>query len=59
MSDAQVALVTGGAKGLGREMALGLLRSGRSVAAVDNDRASLEALRALAASEGRGESMLM
>lgn len=59
MSDAHVALVTGGAKGMGREMALGLLRSGRRVAAVDNDRASLEELRAIAASEGRGESLLI
>ena len=58
MSDAHVALVTGGAKGLGREMVLGLLRSGRKVAAVDNDGASLEALRAVAANEGRGESVL-
>lgn len=58
MTEARVALVTGGAKGLGREMALGLLRSGRLVAAVDNDRVSLEALRVLAASEGRGESIL-
>ena len=58
MVDTHVALVTGGAKGMGREMALGLLRSGRRVAAVDNDSASLQALRAIAASEGRGESIL-
>ncbi len=58
MSDERVAVVTGGAKGLGREMVLGLLRSGRKVAAVDNDRGSLDALRALAASEGRGASIL-
>src|ERR1035437_10105446 len=59
MSNAHVALLTGAAKGMGREMALGLLRSGRRVAAVDNDRASLEELRAIAESEGRGESMLI
>ncbi len=59
MSDARVAVVTGGAKGMGREMALGLLRSGRKVAAVDNDRASLEGVRAIAAGEGRGESLLI
>jgi NAD(P)-dependent dehydrogenase (short-subunit alcohol dehydrogenase family) len=59
MADGRVALVTGGSKGMGREMALGLLRSGRSVAAVDNDRASLEELRTIAASEGQAESLLI
>lgn len=54
-----VAVVTGGAKGMGREMALGLLRSGRRVAAVDNDRAALEELRTIAASEGCSESLLI
>ena len=58
MSDTRVAVVTGGAKGMGRAMALGLLRSGYKVAAVDNDRASLEALRALETGEGRGDSLL-
>jgi NAD(P)-dependent dehydrogenase (short-subunit alcohol dehydrogenase family) len=59
MSDTRTALVTGGAKGMGREMALGLLRSGRKAAAVDNDRASLEELQAIAAGEGHGESLLI
>lgn len=59
MSDTRTALVTGGAKGMGREMALGLLRSGRKAAAVDNDRASLEELQAIAAGEGLGESLLI
>jgi NAD(P)-dependent dehydrogenase (short-subunit alcohol dehydrogenase family) len=58
MSEARVALVTGGAKGLGREMVLGLLRGGSKVAAVDTDRAALEELRAIAAGENRGDSML-
>jgi len=57
MSDARVALVTGGAKGMGREMALGLLRTGHMVAAVDNDGASLAELHAVAAREGRAESL--
>jgi NAD(P)-dependent dehydrogenase (short-subunit alcohol dehydrogenase family) len=58
MSEARVAVVTGGAKGMGREMGLGLLRSGISVAAVDNDRASLDELRVVAESQGRGDPLL-
>ncbi len=58
MNDPRVAIVTGGAKGLGRAMVLGLLRSGRRVAAVDTDRTSLEALRAIALTEGCGDSIL-
>lgn len=58
MSDVRVAVVTGGAKGMGREMALALLRNGRKVAAVDNDRASLEELRAIAASNGLDAALL-
>lgn len=58
MSDARVAVVTGGAKGLGREMVLGLLRGGYKVAAVDNDAASLASLSTIAAGESRAESLL-
>ena len=58
MSNPRVAIVTGGAKGLGREMVLGLLRTGRKVAAVDNDRASLDQLRADAQNQGCADAIL-
>jgi NAD(P)-dependent dehydrogenase (short-subunit alcohol dehydrogenase family) len=42
----QVALVTGGSRGIGREIALHLARSGASVAVTARDRAKLEAVAA-------------
>ena len=50
---AQVALVTGAAKGLGKSMVLGLIGAGFRVAAVDRDRESLEDLRATVEADGQ------
>ncbi len=47
----RVAIVTGGGRGMGREMALGLLRAGFAVAAVDRDAAPLEEVAATAGAE--------
>lgn len=49
----RVALVTGGGRGIGREMVLGLLRQGFAVAAVDRDAAPLAEL-ARTANAGAG-----
>jgi NAD(P)-dependent dehydrogenase (short-subunit alcohol dehydrogenase family) len=51
----QVALVTGGGRGIGRAMVLGLLQHGFHVAAVDRDEAPLAELAALA---GPGAALL-
>ncbi len=51
---ARVAIVTGGGRGLGRAMALGLLAHGVSVLAVDRDQAPLEEIARIAGNpEGR------
>ncbi|MBI2289634.1 MAG: SDR family oxidoreductase [Betaproteobacteria bacterium] len=47
------AIVTGGGRGLGRAMALGLLDHGVAVAAVDRDQAPLEELSAAAGGNAR------
>ena len=44
----QVAIVTGGASGIGRAMSLGLLEGGIDVAAVDREAAWLDELKAAA-----------
>ena len=51
----RVAIVTGGGRGIGRAIVLGLLRAGFSVAAVDRDRAPLDEL----ASEADGRAALL
>lgn len=53
----RVALVTGAAKGLGSAMVRGLIDAGISVAAVDRDQGSLEALRREIAQAGYGASL--
>jgi len=49
----KVAIVTGGGRGLGRSMVVGLLESGETVVAVDRDQAPLDELAALAVAQGR------
>ena len=49
----EVAIVTGGAKGIGFGIAAELARSGRHVAIFDLDRASLEEAQAALSKEGR------
>jgi len=51
-AERQVALVTGGASGIGRAMALGLLEGGIDVAAVDKEAAWLDELKAVAGGKG-------
>src|SRR3972149_9211961 len=52
-SDAfRVAIVTGGGRGLGRAMVLGLLQNDFAVAAVDRDAAPLEEISAIAREDG-------
>jgi 3-oxoacyl-[acyl-carrier protein] reductase len=52
MPDKQLAIVTGGARGIGRAIVLTLAREGRRVAALDLDERRLEELDALARDEG-------
>lgn len=47
----RIAIVTGAGRGLGRAMALGLLRHGLKVVAVDRDRAPLDEMKTLAAND--------
>jgi NAD(P)-dependent dehydrogenase (short-subunit alcohol dehydrogenase family) len=54
----RVAIVTGAAGGIGREMTRGLLASGILVAGVDRDGAGLAALAASAREAGRGGQLL-
>lgn len=54
----RVAIVTGGARGLGRAMALGLLQHDVAVAAVDRDAAPLEELSAAAQRSGHAAALL-
>jgi NAD(P)-dependent dehydrogenase (short-subunit alcohol dehydrogenase family) len=51
----RVAIVTGGGRGIGRAIVLGLLRAGFAVAAVDRDRAPLDEL----AAEADGRAALL
>ena len=55
---AKTAVITGAGRGMGRAMALGLLRHGCAVVAIDNHAASLEDLMVLARSEGRDKMLL-
>ncbi len=54
----RVAIVTGGGRGLGRAMALGLLRHNVAVAAVDRDAAPLEELSAVVRRDQRAAALL-
>jgi NAD(P)-dependent dehydrogenase (short-subunit alcohol dehydrogenase family) len=54
----RVAIVTGAAGGIGREMTRGLLAAGIQVAGVDRDREPLEALAASAREQGKAPQLL-
>ena len=54
----RVAIVTGGGRGLGRAMVLGLLQHDVTVAAVDRDAAPLEEVSAVAHKDGRAAALL-
>ena len=56
--DGRTAIVTGGARGLGRAMALGLLRAGANVSLVDIDGDQLEKTAAEAAALGGADRVL-
>ena len=59
MSETQrVAIVTGAAGGIGREMVRGLLAAGIRVTGVDRDRGPLEALAASAREQGKAAELL-
>ena len=59
MSETQrVAIVTGAAGGIGREMVRGLLAAGIRVAGVDRDRGPLEGLAAIAREQGKAADLL-
>lgn len=52
MSEKRLAVVTGGARGIGRAIVLALLRQGRRVAAIDIDEPRLTELKEVAGKEG-------
>ena len=52
----KVAIVTGGGRGLGRTMALGLLDHGVSVLAVDRDQAPLDEITRIASNAKAGST---
>jgi len=54
----RVAIVTGGGRGLGRAMVLGLLQHNVVVAAVDRDAAPLEEVSAVARKDGQAAALL-
>ena len=60
MDEDLVIIVTGAARGLGRVMALGLLRAGRRIVAADmsGERSGLETLQRAAGDEGTNERLL-
>ncbi|MHC4966800.1 MAG: SDR family NAD(P)-dependent oxidoreductase, partial [Planctomycetota bacterium] len=52
MTQKRLAIVTGGARGIGRAIVFALARQGRRVAALDIDEARLQELEALARDDG-------
>ena len=56
--DGKVAIITGGGRGLGRAMGLGLLGAGARVALVDVDAGVLDEAAALAKDQGAGDRVL-
>ena len=59
MSDKRLALVTGGARGIGRAIVFALLKQQRRVAALDIDEERLNELKELAAREGFADDLII
>jgi len=59
MSEKRLAIVTGGARGIGRAIVLALARQGRRVVAIDIDEAKMSELKELAQKQGFGDNDIL
>jgi 3-oxoacyl-[acyl-carrier protein] reductase len=59
MSDKKLAIVTGGARGIGRAIVFALVKQGRRVVAIDINEEQLDELKALASEDGIGQDVLL
>jgi len=59
MPDKKLAIVTGGARGIGRAIVFALVKQGRRVVALDINDEQLDQLKALASENGMGQDVLL
>jgi len=59
MADKKLAIVTGGARGIGRAIVFALVKQGRRVVALDINDEQLDQLKALASENGMGQDVLL